>query len=58
MLPGGVPLAIVSMMLSVWLLFNSTLREARDTLIAVCVGLTVYVLNRWVLNRRALNRRP
>jgi amino acid transporter len=53
MLPGGVPLAIASMMLSVWLLCNSTLREARDTFIAVCAGLAVYALHRRVLPRRS-----
>ena len=52
MLPAGVPLAIVSMVLGVWLLSNSTLREARDTLIAVSVGLTVYALNRQSFGQR------
>lgn len=52
MLPAGVPLAIVSMVLGVWLLSNSTLREARDTLIAVSVGLIVYGLNRQSFGQR------
>jgi len=47
-----VPLAIVSMVLGVWLLSNSTLREARDTLIAVSVGLIVYGLNRQSFGQR------
>jgi hypothetical protein len=52
MLPAGVPLAIVSMVLGVWLLSNSTLRDARDTLIAVSVGLIVYGLNRQSFGQR------
>jgi hypothetical protein len=40
------------MMLGVWLLSNSTLREARDTLIAVSAGLTIYALNRQSFGQR------
>jgi hypothetical protein len=41
-LPGGVAVAVAAIGLGLWLLSNSTLREARDTAIAAGIGLTVY----------------
>ncbi|MGI8741031.1 MAG: APC family permease [Bryobacteraceae bacterium] len=45
LLPGGVAIAALGVALSVWLLSNSTLREARDTSIAAAAGLSIYFLN-------------
>jgi amino acid transporter len=41
-LPGGVAVSIAAIGLGLWLLSNSTLREARDTALAVGIGLAVY----------------
>lgn len=41
-LPAGVPVAAAAIGLGLWLLSNSTLREARDTAIAAGVGLSIY----------------
>ncbi len=52
-MPAGVPLAAVSILLGIWLLSNSSLREARDTLLAVLAGLVIFALNRaWYKRRR------
>jgi amino acid transporter len=45
-MPGGVFVAVAGVVLCLWLLSNSTLREARDTGIAVAIGLSLYWLNR------------
>jgi len=45
-MPGGVMVAVAAMLLAVWLLSNSTVREARDTGIATAVGLGILWLNR------------
>ncbi len=50
-MPAGAALAVVSIFLGLWLLSNSTVREARDAVIAVLAGLAVFVLNR-LWNRR------
>jgi amino acid transporter len=52
MLHGGVAIAVLAIAVCVWLLSNSTLREARHTAIAAAVGLAIYSLQRWVLQRR------
>jgi basic amino acid/polyamine antiporter, APA family len=44
--PGGVAISLVAILLSVWLLSNSTLREARDSAIAVAAGLLIYIVYR------------
>lgn len=44
--PGGVAIAVAAILLAVWLLSNSTWREARDTAIAGAVGLAVFALSR------------
>jgi amino acid transporter len=41
-LPGGGVVAAAAIGLGLWLLSNSTLREARDTAVAAAIGLTVY----------------
>ncbi|HEX7335304.1 MAG TPA: APC family permease [Pyrinomonadaceae bacterium] len=41
-LPGGTVIAILSLLLIVWLLLNSTLDEARAAAIAGAVGLAIY----------------
>jgi amino acid transporter len=44
--PGGLAVSIAVLLLTVWLLANTTWREARDTAIAAAIGLTVYALCR------------
>jgi APA family basic amino acid/polyamine antiporter len=39
---GGVAVAVAAIGLGLWLISNSTLREARDTAIAAGIGLTLY----------------
>lgn len=55
-LAGGPAIAILGMLLCVWLLSNSNLHEARDTIIAVLAGLGLYGANRW--HRRRLFEKP
>ena len=45
-LPGGIVISIVAILLSLWLLSNSTRIEARDSAIAVAAGLVIYFLYR------------
>lgn len=40
--PGGVAIAVAALLLCVWLLSQSTGREARDAAISIAVGLVVY----------------
>lgn len=49
--PGGTVISIVAVLLSVWLLSNSTYSEARDSGIALAAGIVVYFLY-WVMTRR------
>jgi APA family basic amino acid/polyamine antiporter len=44
--PGGVPIALVGMAICLWLLCASTPRAARDTLIAVVIGLSIFWIAR------------
>ena len=44
--PGGVAAAVLAVLICIWLLTNSTFVEARDTGIAIAVGLAIYVLHR------------
>jgi len=46
-LPMGPAIAILGVILCLWLLSNSNLREARDTMIAVIAGLALYSAHRW-----------
>lgn len=41
-LPGGTVISVIAVVLSIWLLSNSTRQEARDSAIAVAVGLLIY----------------
>ena len=41
-LPGGTVVAVLSLLLIVWLLLNSTLAEAKAAAIAGAVGLLIY----------------
>ena len=41
-MPGGTAVALAGMLLCVWLLSNSSLREARDTAIAGAAGLMIF----------------
>ena len=45
-MPAGVAVAVAGVLVCLWLLSNSTLREGRDTAIAAAVGLALYWLNR------------
>jgi amino acid transporter len=49
-LPGGTVIAILSLLLIVWLLAHSTLKEAQATAIAAGVGLLIY-LSYWLYSR-------
>src|SRR5262249_31487583 len=42
--PGGVWTAMAALLLSLWLLSNCTMRQARDTAIATAVGLLIYTI--------------
>jgi basic amino acid/polyamine antiporter, APA family len=42
-LPGGTVIAILSLLLIVWLLLNSTLQEAKAAALAAAVGLLIYI---------------
>lgn len=50
-LPGGTVIAILSLLLIVWLLLNSTLEEARAAAVAGAVGLAIY-LAYWLFSHR------
>lgn len=50
-LPGGMVIAILSLLLIVWLLLHSTLSEARTAAIAAAVGLAIYFVY-WIYSRR------
>ncbi len=51
--PGGAIAAVVSLVLAVWLLSNSTATEARDAGIAAAVGIIIYFGYRVVTRRSA-----
>jgi amino acid transporter len=51
-LRGGPAIAALGVLLCLWLLSNSNVKEARDTIIATLAGLAVYGANRW--HRRRL----
>jgi APA family basic amino acid/polyamine antiporter len=55
-LPGGVVISVVAILLSVWLLSNSTSKEARDSAIAAAAGLLIYLGYR--LLRRPTSQTP
>ena len=45
--PAGVAVAIATLVLSVWLLSNSTIIQARDSALAAATGLLIYFVYRW-----------
>ncbi len=54
--PGGTVISVCAVLLSSWLLSNSTLIEARDSAIAAAAGLLIYIAYRLFLSKTA--RRP
>ena len=50
-LPGGTVIAILSLLLIVWLLLNSTLHEAKAAALAAAVGLVIYFAYRLFSHR-------
>ena len=50
-LPGGTVVAVLSLLLIVWLLMNSTLQEAKTAAIAGAVGLAIY-FGYWLYSRK------
>jgi APA family basic amino acid/polyamine antiporter len=55
--PGGSVISVVAVLLSVWLLSNSTFKEARDSAIAAAAGLLIYFVYR-LLRRHASDPPP
>jgi len=51
MIPGGTVISVVAVLLSIWLLSNSTYYEARDSAIVIVVGFLIYFIYR-TLNRK------
>jgi amino acid transporter len=51
-IPAGVIISIITVVVSVWLLVNSTAREARDSTIAAVAGLLIYLSYRLYSRRR------
>lgn len=51
-IPGGIVISIAVVVLSVWLLSNSTRVEARDAAIAAVVGILIYLTYRLFARRR------
>ena len=45
--PGGTVIGVVAVVLSVWLLSNSTLTESRDSALALAAGVAIYLLYRF-----------
>ena len=50
--PAGIPISIVCVVLCLWLLAGSGWREARDVVIAMVIGIAIYVITRQVRNAR------
>ncbi len=50
--PGGTFISVVAVLLSLWLLSNSSLTEARDSAIAAVVGLMIYLAYKLFSDRR------
>jgi basic amino acid/polyamine antiporter, APA family len=42
-IPGGIVISVLAILLSIWLLTNSTRVEARDSAIAVAAGIAIYL---------------
>ena len=46
-LPGGLLIPTAAILLSLWLMSNSTLREARDTSLAAALGFAIYLISKY-----------
>ena len=57
-IPAGNIISVVAILLSLWLLSNSTITEARDSAVAAVVGLVIYVAYRLTASKRAGNSFP
>ena len=55
-LPGGTVIAILSLLLMIWLVANSTVKEAKATAKAAGVGLLIYI-SYWIYYRSVRKRR-
>jgi len=53
LLPGGIVISILTILLAIWLLSHATLIEARDSGIALAIGLIIYFLYR-AMKKRAV----
>lgn len=51
--PGGTIISVVAVLLSIWLLSNSTFYEARDSAIVIAVGIVIYFIYRTLNRNRA-----
>lgn len=51
--PGGTVISVIAVLLSVWLLSNSTYYEARDATIAAVIGLAIYLTYKFSKRRVA-----
>ena len=49
--PGGTIISVIAILLSLWLLSNSTLTEARDSVIAAVAGLIIYMAYKIITSR-------
>ncbi|WP_321474151.1 APC family permease [uncultured Paludibaculum sp.] len=49
--PGGVPMAMLGVLVCLWLFSSSTWREARDTLLAAGLGFVLFAGTRWWATR-------
>jgi amino acid transporter len=56
--PAGVPLAIIALALTAWLLGNSTVQQRRDSAIAAAIGIGVYFAYRLTRGKKIANPRP
>ena len=56
--PAGMAVSFAVLLLTVWLLWNTTWREGRDTAIAAAIGLMVYAMCRRLAIRSSWERRP
>ena len=54
--PGGTAISVIAVLLSLWLLSNSTLTEARDSAIAGAAGLVVYAAYRLIRSKSPLTQ--
>ncbi|MEP6818592.1 MAG: amino acid permease, partial [bacterium] len=54
MIPGGIVISVLAVLLSIWLLSNSTLTEARDSAIALAAGVAIYFGNRLIRRQPAI----